>query len=353
MDPISQATLGALAARAVTGNRFCGGARAPVLLVGAAAGAAPDIDVLFSIGGDFYDQLVTHRGITHSLFFAPVFGPLLGWLVWRWRRHRYGDDTQRAGALGGWMVACMVALWSHPLLDALTPYGTQLLLPFTDARFAVFAMPIIDPLYTLVLIAGVVLAARLQAARVAACAVLAISSAYLLWAWHLNVGAREFARADLEGRGIAPLQVEAFPTILQPFMRRVVGRTPERDYVGYLSMWDPCAIDWADGERAPGRLADAFEQRRDGRIFSWFAMGWTHYAVRDTDTGTELVAADLRYGTEPDPAVSVFSVALPLRADGDLTSTQAAGARYQPSVDRVDELLNTAYGACVAPSQAR
>ena len=79
MDPISQAALGAVAGQ-IAGHRKLGYRAAAI---GALAGAAPDIDLLFSIGGDYFDQLVLHRGITHSLFFAPVFGPMLGWLVWR------------------------------------------------------------------------------------------------------------------------------------------------------------------------------------------------------------------------------------------------------------------------------
>ena len=84
MDPFSQAGLGAVVAQTV-GHRQLGFKAA---LIGAAAGALPDIDVFFSIGGDFIDQLISHRGITHSLFFAPVFGLLLGWLMFRWERRR-------------------------------------------------------------------------------------------------------------------------------------------------------------------------------------------------------------------------------------------------------------------------
>ncbi len=345
MDPISQATLGALAARVVVPNSFCAGARAPVLVVGAIAGALPDIDVLFSVGGDFYDQLITHRGITHSLFFAPVIGPLLGWLVWRYRSAR--TDEPERGALGWWMLACTVALWSHPLLDVLTPYGTQLLLPFSDARFAVFAMPIIDPVYTVALCVGVWAALRLRAARLVAGVVLLVSSAYLAYGWHLHVRAADFARQDLAGFGVAAEQVEAFPTILQPYARRVVARTPERDYVGFVSMWEPCSIPWTSGRRAPEELGRALELRRDGRVFSWFAMGWTHYGL--ADGGETLIAADLRYGTEDDPRVSVFSIEVPI-INGTVADRAAVGGRYRPDFTRVDQVVGAAFGACIVGS---
>jgi inner membrane protein len=44
------------------------------------------------------------------------------------------------------------------LLDACTTYGTQLLWPFTDARFAWNTVSVIDPLFTLPILALVITA---------------------------------------------------------------------------------------------------------------------------------------------------------------------------------------------------
>ena len=89
MDPVSQAALGAVVAHAATHRTL--GARA--LAFGALAGVLPDLDVLLTLYGDAFDQMRLHRGITHSLFFGPVVGPVLGLLVWRWERGggRNGD----------------------------------------------------------------------------------------------------------------------------------------------------------------------------------------------------------------------------------------------------------------------
>ncbi len=340
MDPLSQAALGAVAARSVVADDFAEKARGSLLLVGAVAGALPDIDVLFSIGGDFYDQLITHRGITHSLFFAPAAGPVLGWLVWLWRR--------RQEALFGWMLVCVFALWSHPLLDVLTAYGTQLLQPFSDRRFAVFAMPIIDPLYTLLLCLGVLAAWRTRASRLWGLIALLLSCGYLFYGWLLNERAKAYAEDDLAAQGVVVNQVEAFPTILQPYMRRVVARSSAHDYVGFVSMWEPCPVDWRRGARYRGPLVDVFEARRDGGVFAWFTMGWVHYAIRVSEGSEYLIAADLRYGTDEDPAVSVFSTAA-LLEEGGLSPQPARALRRTPGSERLDELINLTYGVCVTP----
>ena len=124
MDPFSQAALGAVVAQASAQHKL--GFR--VVAVGAMAGAMPDIDVFFA--EDYFHNLQIHRGITHSLFFAPVMGPILGYLIYKYECHRSNDLINKE-RMRYWMLAMFLAL-SHPLLDVLTPYGTQLLLPFSD-----------------------------------------------------------------------------------------------------------------------------------------------------------------------------------------------------------------------------
>lgn len=326
-----------------------------VVAVGAAAGAMPDIDVLFSITGDFVDQLVTHRGITHSIFFAPVVGPMLGWCVWKLEgRSRPGDPSQHGARLSRWMLAITLALLSHPLLDLLTPYGTQLLQPFSDARFAINAMPIIDPLYTLLLLLGLGVAWRLargqgsgrpgespQRSRVAqrvAVLTLMISTVYLGWGWALNRHTEVVALEQLAAQGIQPSRLAAFPTMLQIHYRRVVARLPDRDMVGYYSNWAPCEIEWRSAASAGGSLLDSYRNTREGRVFDWFSMGWTHYVLRPGSGGYDLIASDLRYGFDDDPRRSVFSLSAKLDVAGLIRAPIAVGRDV--SLDAGDALTN-------------
>jgi inner membrane protein len=318
MDPITQAALGAVTGQAV-GHRPLG---RRALIAGAIAGAAPDIDVLFSIGGDWFDELVLHRGITHSLFFAPVVGPLAGLLLAR--ALRASADERRA-----YIRVITLALLSHPLLDVLTAYGTQLLMPFSDARFAINAMPIIDPVYTLLLLLGIVIAApttaigrglrqltrnRLPAPAGIAAGVLLLTSLYLGWGAYLTSAAEAHARGQLANEltpaDLANTRVAAFPTLLQLHYRRVVVRTTTDDRVGYLSLWRPCTIDWQIAPRADS-ADESFKQAllatREGRIFDWFTMGWLRLTPPSRD-GTRL-GVDLRYGFGADPDASLFAVA--------------------------------------------
>ena len=313
VDPFSQATLGALVAHAGAGRQL--GVRA--LAVGAGAGALPDIDVLFAIGGDYFDALVSHRGITHSLGFAPVVGPLLGWVVWRI------EGSHDRVRLWRWVLALTAALFSHPLLDVVTPYGTQLLLPFSDARFAIDAMPIIDPAFTLILLVGAVVAWRRPAWRVVPATALALAAGYVGYAWTLNEAAARTAQGQLAAAQVEPVEVAAFPTVLQIHWRRVVARTPDDVYAGFVSMWRPCPIDWGVAPRPEPEAVAAWRGTREGRIFDWFTLGW----VLHWRTSAGLQAADLRYGFTTDPRVSVFTAQAEMDASG---AVRVSGGRTQP-----------------------
>ena len=77
MDTVTQALLGAAVGQACFSHRL--GRRAVVW--GAVGGILPDLDVLtIAVEGPFA-EFKYHRGITHSLWFGPVVGPALGWLV--------------------------------------------------------------------------------------------------------------------------------------------------------------------------------------------------------------------------------------------------------------------------------
>ncbi len=363
MDPFSQAALGAVVGQAV-GHRALGYRAAAY---GALAGALPDVDVFFSLNGDFVDQLVSHRGITHSLFFAPVIGPALGWLIW-YREHQRRDNP---GSRGAWIGVITLALLSHPLLDVLTPYGTQLLLPFTNARFAVNAMPIIDPIYTGLLGLGLLLAwlpalRNRASAGVVAMLTLAISSTYLGYGWYQGVRTEAVARAQLADMGITPTQLAAFPTVLQVHLRRVVARTPAEDRVGFYSTWAPCEIEWTQAARLLDRdQLTPFLAGREGSVFDWFAMGWARYdlqpaeehnkptQVKNRATSATLRVSDLRYGYDDDPLSSVFTLTAELDSTGAPTQTLAAGRVGPRDPQRLfDRLVQDTYApACRILSQ--
>jgi len=290
VEPITQGLLGAAVGQA--GWRHSLGRSA--LLWGALVALLPDADVIFAGLHRGFGEFLYHRGTSHSLWFGFALGPLLGWCIWRWRG--------RAESRHAWALLCIAALVTHPILDAFTPYGTQLLAPFDRARFAWQGVAIIDPAYTAVLAVAVFIGARrrtpVRFAGLAAWGALGITSTYLLFGVWLNHLATERVAAELRAEGAPPEIVRVYPTFLQSFLRRVVARGPDGIRVGLHTPFGDGRPYWEGHFREvplnePSRdLHDSWE----GRLFVWFAMEETLTRREQTPKGTLISIEDLRYG---------------------------------------------------------
>src|SRR5262245_15352651 len=146
MDPPTHGLLGAALGQALFGRSL--GRRA--LAWGAFGAMLPDVDIVMNATGPMGEWLY-HRGPTHGLWVPPVVGVLLGTLVGRARQR---SDPDGAGPHAHWRWLFVLTLLSHPLLDAGTSYGTVLFAPFWSRRFAVEAIAIVDPLFTLLFVAA-------------------------------------------------------------------------------------------------------------------------------------------------------------------------------------------------------
>jgi inner membrane protein len=116
---------------------FPSGSLTPALvLAGAACSMVPDLDVLGFAFGIRYGDLLGHRGITHSIFFAAVLGALLA-LAW---------PPGGAGRFPVFLFLFLSTL-SHPFLDAFTNggLGVAWFAPFSDRRYFFPWRPIAAP----------------------------------------------------------------------------------------------------------------------------------------------------------------------------------------------------------------
>ncbi|WP_308992010.1 metal-dependent hydrolase [Mariniflexile litorale] len=144
MDSLTQIVLGAACGEAVLGKKI--GNKA--LLFGGIGGTIPDLDVY--IGNIIYnheiDAMLFHRGFMHSILFSILAAFILGWAVFKLYNSgkRIGTTT-----LKSWILLFFWSLFTHPILDCFTPYGTQLFAPFSNYRVAFNNIAVVDPLYTL------------------------------------------------------------------------------------------------------------------------------------------------------------------------------------------------------------
>lgn len=286
MDSVSQLVLGAAVAAACVPARH----RRKALLVGAALGTLPDLDVFIDYG-DGVSNMTFHRGFTHSLFVLLPFA-LLSWAALR----RVWAPVREAP--GAWLAAIVLALGTHPLLDSLTVYGTQLFWPLAAPPVMGGSLFIIDPLYTLPLLVAVLVAAFAGESRRAGTAValgLALSTGYAGWSLVAQRHVDAIAADSLRGTPHvdAPRLVVAMPFTTLAW--RIVVLTPE----GYLEGERSLVAD--DGPIA--FIEHRFERRlldEAGGLWAvqrllWFSHGFQRADVVDG----ELRLGDLRMGQHP------------------------------------------------------
>ena len=145
MDSLTQAALGAAIGEAALGKQI--GNKGAVL--GAIVATIPDLDVAFYLFYDKLEMLSIHRGYSHSILFSIIGAFLIAYILQRIKW------TKKISYQRLWIFTWL-ALFTHMLLDAFTAYGTQLFLPFSDARVGLDSINVVDPVYTLPLIFGLV-----------------------------------------------------------------------------------------------------------------------------------------------------------------------------------------------------
>ncbi|QJQ94534.1 MULTISPECIES: metal-dependent hydrolase [Halomonadaceae] len=284
MDSLTQAVLGAAVGGAVLGRRL--GRKA--LLIGAALGTLPDLDVLIDYG-DAVANFTEHRGFSHSLFVLSGLGTLLAALCSRFAPAR--DIPFRH-----WWLFFVLCLTTHPLLDALTTYGTQLWWPLEVHPSGWPVIFIIDPLYTLPLLVGVIVALFTGNGRRAPAWGLALSCAYLLFA----LGAKAVIESRLEP-ALAERGLDEAPRLVQPspfntLLWRVTLIEGDDHYEGLMGLFDGDAPLQLERFSRGAQWQEQALALPAGERLGWFAGPFLRYEVHDHGDTPALAATDLRLG---------------------------------------------------------
>ena len=308
MDSLSQLVLGAACGVAVMGRRT---AVWKVALWGGIAGTLPDLDAFIDFGDPVRD-MIFHRAESHGLFYLTLLAPLLAWLA--------SKVHGQAALFKRWCVALWLALFTHPLLDNFTIYGTQLLQPFSEHPFGIGSMFIIDPLYTLPLIFGLIAALSMKqfaGLRWNALA-LGLSCAYLAWSVAAQAHVERLVRAQVG----ANIKFLVTPTPLNTLAWRIVLMRDNAYSEGFYSFFDKDqTINFDDFPHQPA-LINELKDNWAAQRMAWFTHGF--YSLREVKG--QAILADLRMGQEPD---YVFQFAL-AQKDGGTWKTitpEQAGSR--------------------------
>jgi len=287
VDTVTQIALGAAVGEATLGRKA--GWRAP--LWGAGCGLLPDLDVLWPFA-DPVSAFTWHRGYSHSFAMLVLATPLVAWAATR------VHPATRVHARG-WLLLAFLALVTHPLLDCFTVYGTQVLLPFSDLPVGWSTIFIIDPVFSVPLIAGVACAQigrgsgglghRLSNAG------LAIAVAWLA----CTVAIKTHVDQVVEGSLREEAGVTRWFTTPSPFnavLWRVVAMTGDGRYLeGYYSLLDDEPRVSFVSRSAGHALLEPLRGEAPVARLVWFSRGF--FSGQELGGG-EIAISDLRMGFE-------------------------------------------------------
>lgn len=319
MDSLSQIVLGAACVAVVAPASE----RRRALLIGAALGTLPDLDVLPLLAvSDPVTFMTWHRTLTHSLFVLPLLGLALWWLAqrrWSWT----GAERWR------WLAAFQWALLTHPLLDAHTVYGTQLFWPLPTPPVMWSTVFIIDPLYTLPLLVAGACAWRWReralAQRVLIIGLL-LSSAYLGWTWYAKHRVEHEARAMLARIGLDRSPLLSVPTPFNSFGWRIVVLQNDGYFEGFASALYPERPITLRFHAVDPDFAAPFQRLASVRRMRWFTHGFMAIEQR----ATSAVLTDLRMGMAPD---YIFSFVVARDVAGRWTTVHPAERLPSPRLE--------------------
>lgn len=290
MDPITHGLIGALTARLLV--------RKPqevkvALLCGLVGGLAPDLDVLINSDTNPMLAIAYHRHFTHALIFAPLGGFLVAGLLWLlFFRNR------AVPFLWLWLYA-FAGYVMHAPVDSATAYGTHWLWPFSESRIAWNNMAIIEPVVTLLVLAGVLTSLK-GASRNSAFILAGLVAAYFGFGvlQHHRAESRGIALAESRGHTIE--RMATMPTPLNLVLWRNIYIADGRIHYDAIragvepSVYEGGSVPYLNPQRDLSSLSAESLQGQDLAQFTLFSNGFVGPVKGDPQS-----IGDYRYALLP------------------------------------------------------
>lgn len=328
MDSLTHIVLGAAIGEAVLGKKI--GRKA--MLWGALADTIPDFDVFASPCFSDAQQLLVHRGITHSFLFIAIMTPLLGWLFYKNSVNRVRPEGYPGASMKEWMLLFFLGMFTHVVLDSFTAYGTGWFEPFSSYRVSFNSIFVADLFYTLPFLICVLVAVftkrDAQKRRKWNRAGLWISSVYFVFTLINKLYVQSVIEGSIAEKHIEVTDVVTTPTPLNNFLWMSYSKDATGYWFGYYSIFDKSKDIEFYHVNKKEELLSSYEKDESVVLLKRFSKG--HYIMSQHDSLTFF--NDVRFGqmggwNGPDSAF-VFSYKLAKNADN---STALDRSRFKTS----------------------
>jgi inner membrane protein len=285
MDTITHLALGAVVGEAMLGKKI--GKKA--LAIGAIAQFLPDIDVVASLWLTPADNLLAHRGFTHSFLFIPLASIVLTAIAHRWQRVHTVAPWQ-------WFMFFFTQLLIHDLIDGFNAYGVGWLIPFNPIRVSFNTLFVIDPLFSVWLIIGAVALIIIKHDNLNrkhwAVVTLLIGCCYLVYALYNKYTVNTETTKLLAKQEVSYQRYFTTPTAFNTWLWFIVAEDEHGYHLGYRSVFDSTthlALEYFPRQDSLLKLAT---NKNELQQLVRFSQGY--YTVEQTDSA--LLFNNLRFG---------------------------------------------------------
>ena len=300
MDPLTQGVLGACLPQSLKKRNSL----LVIGIIGFLSGLAPDLDIFIRSENDPLLFLEFHRQFTHSLIFIPVGGFICASILYFLISKRFNISFQDT-----WLYSTL-GYGTHGLLDACTSYGTLLFWPFSYSRIAWNNISIIDPIFTIPLLALVITAA-IKKRRI-------FSIMAIIWViTYLSIGLYQKNEALKTGKSLAKnrghdfSRMEVKPSIGNLLLWKSIYETEDKFYIDAIRVgWE---IKIFNGESINKiNIQSSFpwlelksQQAKDIERFKWFSNGFIAINPNNKDQ-----ILDIRYSSIPNQVGGLWGIEL-------------------------------------------
>lgn len=285
MDSLTHIAIGAIIGDAVAGKTL--GKKA--MLVGAIFQSIPDTDFIASFFLSPTDNLLAHRGFTHSLLFGFIITLIISFGAIRLKHFKKLEFSK-------WMIFVGIEILVHLLLDACNAYGVGWFEPFSNYRIAFNFIFVVDPFYSVALgIAAVMLWILPDTYRNRARWItfgLLISSCYLCMSMVNKILINRTLVKTLSSENIEYKRYFTTPTALNNLLWYCVVEGDSGYYIGYRSVFDTSDVISLTHFKQNRSLLNGVEEDQELSNLLRFSNGY--YTVEKVSDA--LVFNDLRFG---------------------------------------------------------
>jgi inner membrane protein len=285
MDSLTHIAIGACIGDLFLGKKI--GKKA--MLYGAIAASLPDIDFIASFWLNSADDLMAHRGFTHSFLFGLLFILILAFLF----RHRHQVEKI---PIKTWLLFIGVAIASHLFLDVFNAYGIGWFEPFSHRRISFNVIFVADPFFSVwpgIAAVGLLIFNNKSTKRRSwATTGLIFCSVYLFYCVVNKFTIDRDMRQSLENQGLHFKRYFTTPTPFNNWLWYNVAETDKGFQIGYQSVFDRNYQITFHFFPQQQYLLDSLRDHHDLQELIRFSQG---YYTADTSS-KGIIFNDLRFG---------------------------------------------------------